>query len=125
LRTHSQKKTTADRLSAALVGARLAACVNIVPGLTSIYWWEGKVNRDSELLLVIKGRSERLDDLTAAVRFKLFVFSVCGERGAPHPVSQSAALCTATPTTTQPNPSTKPSTNKSKKRKTDQKAAPL
>ena len=60
-------QAVADGLSEALVGARLAACVNIVPGVTSVYWWDGKVNRDSELLLVMKTRGELVPDLTAAV----------------------------------------------------------
>jgi uncharacterized protein involved in tolerance to divalent cations len=50
------------------VSSRLAACVNIVPGLTSVYWWDGKVNRDSELLLVVKTRGALLGQLTDAVR---------------------------------------------------------
>lgn len=59
---------TADQLSDALVSSHLVACVNIVPGLTSVYWWEGKVNRDSELLLVIKTRSSLLEQLTQQVK---------------------------------------------------------
>jgi periplasmic divalent cation tolerance protein len=44
----------AERLGAALVEARLATCANVVPGLASIYWWEGKVERADEALLVLK-----------------------------------------------------------------------
>jgi periplasmic divalent cation tolerance protein len=43
-----------------LVEERLAACVNIIPGLTSIYRWEGKVCEDSEILLVIKTRGQKV-----------------------------------------------------------------
>lgn len=46
----------AARLAAALVDERLAACVNIVPRVTSIYRWKGKRRRDVESLLVIKTR---------------------------------------------------------------------
>ncbi len=46
-----------------LVGKRLAACVNIIPGLTSIYEWEGKLEEDSEELMVIKTTSKSLDSL--------------------------------------------------------------
>ena len=46
-----------------LVEARLAACVNIVPGLTSVYRWQDQIRRDEELLLVIKTHSDRLDAL--------------------------------------------------------------
>mmetsp|Transcript_32332 Transcript_32332/g.82123 ORF Transcript_32332/g.82123 Transcript_32332/m.82123 type:complete len:162 (-) Transcript_32332:416-901(-) len=58
----------ADKLSGVLVEGKLAACVNIVPGLTSVYWWDGKVNRDAELLLVIKTRASLLGELTAAIK---------------------------------------------------------
>lgn len=47
---------TASRLAETLVAERLAACVNILPGLTSIYRWQGEVARESELLLLIKTR---------------------------------------------------------------------
>lgn len=43
-----------ERLGTALVRERLAACVNVVPGVTSIYWWEGRLERASEVLLVLK-----------------------------------------------------------------------
>lgn len=47
---------TAERIAETVVGERLAACANIVPGLTSIYRWQGQVQRDAELLLLIKTR---------------------------------------------------------------------
>ncbi len=46
----------ADALAGSVVEASLAACVNILPAVTSVYRWEGKVNRDPELLLIIKTR---------------------------------------------------------------------
>jgi periplasmic divalent cation tolerance protein len=57
----------ADRLAAALVERRLAACVNVVPGVVSHYRFEGRQHRDAELLLVIKTRSEKLEALRAAL----------------------------------------------------------
>lgn len=45
---------TARRLAAGLVEARLAACVNLVPGLESHYRWQGRVESAAEVLLVIK-----------------------------------------------------------------------
>lgn len=60
----------AEKLAETLVSDRLAACVNVMPVMTSVYRWEGKVQRDSERQLVIKtGRQhvaalwERLRDL--------------------------------------------------------------
>lgn len=51
------------RIARDLVGARLAACVNLVPGVTSIYRWEGTVQEDGEVLLVIKTRAHLLERL--------------------------------------------------------------
>ena len=47
-------ETVAQRIASALVGERLAACINIVPGITSVYRWKGAIETDSELLLIIK-----------------------------------------------------------------------
>lgn len=47
---------TAERIAETLVVERLAACVNIVPGLISIYRWQSRIERASELLLLIKSR---------------------------------------------------------------------
>ncbi len=58
----------ARRIGRAAVGERLAACANILPGLRSIYWWEGKVAEGRETVLVLKTRAARLDALIARVR---------------------------------------------------------
>jgi periplasmic divalent cation tolerance protein len=57
----------AERIGRELVERRLAACVNVVPGLTSIYRWKGAIESESERLLVIKTRRERIDDLKTAL----------------------------------------------------------
>ena len=57
----------AERIARALVERRLCACVNIVPGLTSVYAWKGAVQTDAELLLVIKTTGEALDGLKSAL----------------------------------------------------------
>ncbi|MDH7454511.1 divalent-cation tolerance protein CutA [Luteimonas composti] len=58
---------TAARIAEALVGERLAACVNVLPGVGSVYRWQGRVERAEEVLLVIKTVRARLDALTARV----------------------------------------------------------
>ncbi|WP_337244018.1 divalent-cation tolerance protein CutA [Luteimonas sp. gir] len=59
---------TAQHVARALVDARLAACVNLVPGVTSIYRWQGQVQSDAEVLLVIKTTADRLEALTERLR---------------------------------------------------------
>lgn len=61
------KAEDAERIARALVERRLAACVNVLPGVASFYRWKGEVCRDDELLLVIKTRAERLAALREAL----------------------------------------------------------
>jgi len=49
---------TARRLAAALLEARAVACVNVLPGVTSFYRWQGKLEEDREVLLICKTRPE-------------------------------------------------------------------
>jgi periplasmic divalent cation tolerance protein len=58
----------AERIAQVLVAEMLAACVNVVPGVTSIYRWEGEVQRDQEWLLVAKSRRDVLDRLVERVQ---------------------------------------------------------
>lgn len=58
----------AAAFATALVEARLAACVNLLPAMDSVYRWEGRVQRDTERLLIIKTSRERVDTLWARVR---------------------------------------------------------
>ncbi len=50
-----------------ITDSRLVACTNIVPHLTSIYFWDGKVKQGNEVLLMMKTRKEKLSDLEKAI----------------------------------------------------------
>jgi len=58
----------AARLADLLVGANLAACVQILPGVESVYRWQGKIERQSEVLLLAKTRKSKFDELEREVR---------------------------------------------------------
>jgi len=58
----------AATLSRGLVENKLAYCVNALPGVQSTYFWEGKLCVDEEVLLIVKTRAERFDDLETWVR---------------------------------------------------------
>jgi periplasmic divalent cation tolerance protein len=58
----------ARKIANALVERKHAACVNIVPGLESIYWWEGKVDKAQELLLIIKTTAGAFDRVQATIK---------------------------------------------------------
>jgi len=59
--------TTAERLGERLVEERLAACANIVAGIVSIYRWDDRVQRDEEVLIVLKTEQERVEALRERV----------------------------------------------------------
>lgn len=56
---------SAARIARVLVEEHLAACVNRVPGLTSVYRWQGEIHEDGEVLLLIKTRRELFEALRA------------------------------------------------------------
>ena len=55
-------------MARSLVELRLAACVNVLPGVTSIYRWEGKVEESAEVLLIVKTIPAQLPELEKAIR---------------------------------------------------------
>jgi len=57
----------ARRIAETLVAERLAACVTRLPGAVSVYHWEGAIQRDPEVALIIKTTGERLGTLTARI----------------------------------------------------------
>ncbi|MCY2960833.1 MAG: divalent-cation tolerance protein CutA [Planctomycetota bacterium] len=58
----------AKRIARALVERRIAACVQVLPGLHSTYRWQGAIEEASEVLLLVKTRRSRLGDLELALR---------------------------------------------------------
>jgi periplasmic divalent cation tolerance protein len=58
----------AERAGRTIVERRLAACVNVVPGMISHYWWEGKIERAEEVVMIIKTRAARADGVRDAVK---------------------------------------------------------
>jgi periplasmic divalent cation tolerance protein len=72
-------------IARAIVDRRLAACVNIVREVESIYWWDGEVQDDTEALLVVKTTRSRVADLNQALddlhpydTFELIVLDITG-----------------------------------------------
>lgn len=57
----------ASAIADALVGARLAACANTTGPIESRYWWQGSIETESEVLLVLKTRAELVTRVEAAV----------------------------------------------------------
>lgn len=58
----------ANLLGEELVARRLASCVNIVPGVRSIYRWQGKICRDSEWMLIVKTMDSEYTAIEATIR---------------------------------------------------------
>lgn len=58
----------ARRIGRALVEERLAACVNILENMNSMYWWEGKVQDDRETVLIAKTKQGLVQDLISRVK---------------------------------------------------------
>lgn len=64
----AKDKREADRIARALVKNRLAACVNIIAGLRSIFRWQGKLEEAKETLLLVKSRKEKFAKIVELVK---------------------------------------------------------
>ncbi len=51
-----------------LLEERTVACANIIPSMKSFYWWEGEIEEDTESILILKTRSDKLDTLIKRVK---------------------------------------------------------
>jgi periplasmic divalent cation tolerance protein len=58
----------AEKAGNALVAARLAACVNILPGMISVYRWQGVVERGEEVVMIVKTRASLAETVRASVK---------------------------------------------------------
>ena len=61
-------KKEAGNIANSLIEKKLAACVNIIDKIESVFWWEGKVSRAREVLLVIKSKKTNLNKIIKQVR---------------------------------------------------------
>jgi len=62
------KGDTGEKIAKSLVEKRLAACVNIIDKIRSIYLWQGKIEDDTESLLIIKTDSKKFEELKKAIK---------------------------------------------------------
>jgi len=64
--------TSADEesqlIARVLIEQRKAACVNIIPSVCSVFWWQNKIDQDNESLLIVKTRFELLDEVIRLVK---------------------------------------------------------
>lgn len=56
------------KIARILVQERLAACANVFDGMTSVYWWQGQMQEEREVSLIVKTRADLIEPLTARVR---------------------------------------------------------
>ena len=73
--TTMKARAEAERMAKKIIGEKLAACVNIVPSISSTYRWKGKIERSRETLLLIKTSGEKLDKLIKRIK-KLHSYEV-------------------------------------------------
>lgn len=63
----TDSQSSANELAASIVEQQLAACVNIIPGITSVYHWDNEIQHDQEWLLLIKTTGDMSETLKEAI----------------------------------------------------------
>jgi periplasmic divalent cation tolerance protein len=58
----------ARRVAEALLEQRKASCINIVPTVTSLFWWKDRIESDQESLLIVKSKASLLDEIVSLVK---------------------------------------------------------
>ena len=58
----------AKKIGRTLVEERLAACANVIDGMESVYWWQGRLTEDKEAVLIVKTRASLVEAVTARVK---------------------------------------------------------
>lgn len=61
-------ESVADKITENVVSAKLVACVNMIPGVKSAYWWKGEVVKDQELLLMMKTKRALVEELNGKIK---------------------------------------------------------
>ncbi|MFH1458562.1 MAG: divalent-cation tolerance protein CutA [Candidatus Omnitrophota bacterium] len=61
-------KEESERIAHELIKNKLVACVNMLEGVTSLFWWEGKIDKAKEVLLVAKSKKEKLAKIIRCVK---------------------------------------------------------
>ncbi len=64
----ASNKREAKKIGKKLVEARLAACANVFDGVSSLYWWEDKIQNDAEAAVILKTRESLFEELSATVK---------------------------------------------------------
>lgn len=64
----ASSREEARSIAEAVVGERLAACANILDGMESVYWWQGKLTHDREVVLILKTRADLVEAVIAKVK---------------------------------------------------------
>jgi periplasmic divalent cation tolerance protein len=64
----AQDMKQAENISYSLIETKLAACINIVPSVKSIFWWQGKIDSSNEVMIIVKTRDVLLKRLISEVK---------------------------------------------------------
>jgi periplasmic divalent cation tolerance protein len=64
----TSSRDEAETIARAVVGDRLAACANVLADVTSFFWWEGGVQAEKEVSLILKSREDLVEALTAKIK---------------------------------------------------------